>query len=476
MTPQAPADEFIAIGAGEAHRVVVWLNEGRTVHLWDRDPWLLRNLLSVHELSQQLRERQLILYLGADLVDLIGSNLPVKVHRTLGAIYRDAVQLLESSEMPTAVMVDGELMVDDVIEAFEEEGHAVYRLDVEVPSYEEITYSLMRLAPEVVASINYRSGLGALCANRRVPLLTWEIDPSVSHWQPEESNASVQLFTYRKSTLGTLRSVGFERANHLPLAANPNRRVPTAQRECPPLTFVGRSMALEGRAHRTHAETLVVPGEDARRIDEILKTQAETPNTYRIPELVAESFPQTIAASRDVNFVQLIAEMAAAQKRLAIARALRPLGLAVWGDDGWSDVPALDYRGVARHTRDLNWIYSNSIINLDMSRIYQEDIVTMRVFDALACGGFVLSPYSDELAELFEVGVELECYRSLEELLDKCRYYLADPDKTEEIARRGRARVLRDHTVRKRVRTLLASAHRQPSISVFDSRESEARR
>ncbi|MEO1174023.1 MAG: glycosyltransferase [Myxococcota bacterium] len=228
---------------------------------------------------------------------------------------------------------------------------------------------------------------------------------------------------------------------------------------------MGRSMALEGRAHRTHADTLVLSDEDPGQIDAILDAQARDWSRYRIPELVAEAFPRTIAASRDVDFVQLIAEISAAQKRMSIARALRPMGLAVWGDDGWSDVPALDYRGVARHTRDLNWIYSNSVINLDMSRLYQEDIVTMRVFDALACGGFILSPHCEELAELFEVGVEIETYDSIEELIDKCQYYLEHPEETKAIATRGRARVLRDHTIRKRVRTLLASVrgNRKPN-------------
>ena len=34
------------------------------------------------------------------------------------------------------------------------------------------------------------------------------------------------------------------------------------------------------------------------------------------------------------------------------------------------------------------------------SRFYQRDIVTMRVFDVLASGGFVLAEWSEDLAEL----------------------------------------------------------------------------
>ena len=37
------------------------------------------------------------------------------------------------------------------------------------------------------------------------------------------------------------------------------------------------------------------------------------------------------------------------------------------------------------------------------------DITPMRIFDIIACGGFVLVEYSRELDEIFEIGSEIAC-------------------------------------------------------------------
>ena len=79
----------------------------------------------------------------------------------------------------------------------------------------------------------------------------------------------------------------------------------------------------------------------------------------------------------------------------------------------------------------------------------------MRVFDVLACGGFLLAAWSEGLADLFEPGVEIETWQTIPELMDKVGFYLERPDARARLAARGRARVLRDHTVRARVREML---------------------
>ena len=94
----------------------------------------------------------------------------------------------------------------------------------------------------------------------------------------------------------------------------------------------------------------------------------------------------------------------------------------------------------------------------DVNRLYQPDIVTMRVFDVLACGGFVLAEHNDAIEELFEPGVHLDCWRDTDELLAKARHYIAHPDEARRIARAGRERVLRQHTVTQRLETMLQVA------------------
>lgn len=102
---------------------------------------------------------------------------------------------------------------------------------------------------------------------------------------------------------------------------------------------------------------------------------------------------------------------------------------------------------------DLVAMYSRSKINLGFSTCGEthsngERIVQIRLrdFEVPMSGGFYLVEHLDELQEFFEVGREIETYRSREELLDKIRFYLANDAARDRIRRAGRARCLRDHT------------------------------
>ncbi|HUT43969.1 MAG TPA: glycosyltransferase, partial [Desulfobacterales bacterium] len=150
-------------------------------------------------------------------------------------------------------------------------------------------------------------------------------------------------------------------------------------------------------------------------------------------------------------------EIAAAEKRTNYIANLGSLGVKVWGDDGWMNTEqyGVKYMGSAGHTFEINKIYSASSINVDINRLYQMDIIPMRVFDIMACGGFVLAEYSKELSNIFEIGKEVETYSTLDELVSKATYYLDHESEALEIAKRGRGAVLKNHTISGRVKYML---------------------
>jgi spore maturation protein CgeB len=86
--------------------------------------------------------------------------------------------------------------------------------------------------------------------------------------------------------------------------------------------------------------------------------------------------------------------------------------------------------------------------------------VRLREFEAPMSGAFYVTGWIEELALHYEIGREIVCYRSQEELVDLCRYYLAHPDERERIRRAGRERALRDHTWQRRFTDLFAELKR----------------
>jgi spore maturation protein CgeB len=71
----------------------------------------------------------------------------------------------------------------------------------------------------------------------------------------------------------------------------------------------------------------------------------------------------------------------------------------------------------------------------------------MRVIETTGAGGFLLTNAHPELGRFFIPGEELETYATGDELIGKIRHYLVHTPEREAIARRGRIRCLKDHSI-----------------------------
>jgi spore maturation protein CgeB len=91
--------------------------------------------------------------------------------------------------------------------------------------------------------------------------------------------------------------------------------------------------------------------------------------------------------------------------------------------------------------------------HLERDRVVQ---VRLRDFEVPMSGGFYLTEYQPELEEFFEIGREIECWRSRGELLEKIRHYLAHDDERDKIRLAGRKRCLSEHTWQRRLAAAFA--------------------
>jgi spore maturation protein CgeB len=69
----------------------------------------------------------------------------------------------------------------------------------------------------------------------------------------------------------------------------------------------------------------------------------------------------------------------------------------------------------------------------------------MRTFEVPACGGFMLAERTQEHLEIFKEDEEIVCFSTVEELVDKVRYYSNNDRARQTIAKAGYERVLNDH-------------------------------
>lgn len=472
--PDAPL--VLCVGAASPAGLRDALAAGRTLWLWERSAPLLRAFLTAVDVADALRDGRLRLACDLDLLDLrLPEGTPVVAHPLLGPRYARELAWLAHRPARRALVVDGGLMVEEVSRALAAEGYGLWTWETGRLPPEELERIALSFRPERVFVVNHAPGVpeAVEALTARLPGLhldVWEIDPSIEPIRPPRRPVPhTTVHTWRKLHVPLFQAAGY-RASWLPLASDPDWRRPvtlTPDEQATygaPVTFVGRSMLLEGKRYQKELVARIAATRRGERATEeaaalvagVLAEQRQTPEVYRLPALLRERCPELPAPSpdrREADPAALAGEVAAAELRLSVVATLGRFGAHVWGDEGWKAVVphGVTWRGPAGHAQQLPRIYSNGGIHVDIGRIYQLDIVTLRVFDVLACGGFLLAHHNAELEELFVVGEELETWRTLPELVEKVRHYLDRPEDRQRIAAAGRARVLRDHTVRGRL-------------------------
>lgn len=486
-TAAQPGPPLVVLGVGDGALISALLQAGHSLSAWEPDASVLYEALGAAELAEALGDGRLRLQLGPDLLRARGQPARDLVHPVVEHSHGPQLRALRARpQAPVALVCSGGLFVNDLCAALEGQGWLPWVIETNGLALEELTYAMQLSAAKLVARINTMQGLTDLCNSMGVPLLVWEIDPCLDHILPPKRPAPrAWIFTYREQNVRSYRSRGHLHVEHLPLAAPPHRRPLSDEEMADPrwmpadglgwqtgLSFVGGSLLPKVQLYVDAAKELTAayllahgrPAEAAPiLLDQLVAIQRQNFDQWRLPALLDGALPglrDWVRRERGgVDLALWLGELVAAERRLSHVKALGPLGIQVWGDAGWQRVhgEGVVYRGFAGHVHQLTRIYNGAQIHIDINRIYQRDIITMRVFDVLASGGFLLAEHSPGLERCFVVGKEIEVWRTQAELVAKARHYLARPEAARRIAEAGRARVLRDHQFEDRVRHMLGA-------------------
>lgn len=151
-----------------------------------------------------------------------------------------------------------------------------------------------------------------------------------------------------------------------------------------------------------------------------------------------------------------------ASQMACLLSGLRRKKIQIFGGDGWKNFfgnyqesyPRLDY------ATELPAACAASKIVFCYTKWQFPGAVHERPLIALGCGGFPLTDYREEIEDLFRPG-EIVAYRSIEEAHSLIDHYLDHETERRAVVERGRARVLSEHTYRRRMQALVDTLSRQ---------------
>ncbi|WP_418791010.1 glycosyltransferase family protein [Phosphitispora sp. TUW77] len=371
---------------------------------------------------------------------------------------------------------------DDICEAFTELGLKVAKLKLD-PDPAKLTEVLKKRAPRFLFSINFDPYILQIAEFLKLPYVSWTVDtPCFSLFNEKNKSPWALLFVYESEVCERLRKNGFDNVYYLPAAANSARfdRVLSSgadvERYSCDISFVGTTGVVNEyrKFFLDH-----VDGYLKDLINRISVDQLNRPERYLVPELIksyseknsiditSQVYEKSLIRLGGENYIPdderfavvLAKEICSYWRKKIISRIAGSHEIHVYGDAEWGlfePAPSgLKYCGQARHFEDLPGIYKGSKINLNLTRIYVESGLPMRVFDVLASGGFLLTNHKNDLDRLFKPGREMVEFYDDKEMMEAIEYYLEHEGERQEIAARGYVAVKERHTFEHRMREVL---------------------
>ncbi len=344
---------------------------------------------------------------------------------------------------------------------------------------ELISHAIETIHPVFIFSINFFPAIAEVCHIYKTLYLCWTVDSPIL----ELFSNSIQYQTNRIFLFDKEQHKYFSRYNpncihHLPLAAASERfdRVISSitqedkQKYCSDISFVGSLYTEKNPLHNI----TTLPDYASGYINGIVEASLKVYGYNFTEEILTEQIINSIKeadtlfhypgnsitdASHYIVAHQYIGMQIAETERI---RTLNELGKS-FHVDLYTRSDSSPLHGVHIHNgvktlTEMPKIFHLSKINLNMTIKPIQTGLPLRIFDILGCGGFLMTNFQSELLDHFEIGVDLEAYTSLEELLDKCAYYLSHEDKRKQIAWNGYKKVKTCHSYQTRILELIKKA------------------
>lgn len=104
---------------------------------------------------------------------------------------------------------------------------------------------------------------------------------------------------------------------------------------------------------------------------------------------------------------------------------------------GEHQLPGVLNLGIVDYLSEMPMVFKCSKINLNITLRTIKKGVPQRVLDILGCGSLALTNYQEDLDKHFKDNENILIYRSMEEALDKCNFYLKNEKEAERVRKNG---------------------------------------
>ncbi|MBR5565692.1 MAG: glycosyltransferase [Roseburia sp.] len=381
----------------------------------------------------------------------------------------------------------GSICEPDILHTLNELGHSTTQITEEIynknlswgNSARLVSQVLLSQAHDCVFTINFFPAISDVCNIFKIPYISWIVDsPVMELFTKSIQNPCNRVFCFDKAQYLDIAHLNPGHIFHYPLAVNVQDKQTVIQQATPALrnhfqsdvSFVGSLYTEKCPYDKIKNLTPYSEG----YLNGIMAAQEKVYGYYFIDELLTDDIilefkknlegyyksPFQNFLTDKITISQLyVGNKISALERVHVMETLSkhfPIDLYTGSDT--SGLPKVHNRGFAKTLTEMPIIFHESKINLNITSKAIRSGIPLRVFDIMACEGFVLSNYQPELAEFFEAGADFDYYSNQDELLEKTDYYLRHTNARKEIAHNAFEKISTEYNYLKRFDELLQIA------------------
>lgn len=321
---------------------------------------------------------------------------------------------------------------------------------------------------EFVFSINYIPVLSKVCQRNGVKYISWSVDsPLATLYSKTITNECNYFFTFDKVQMEEAVGLGASHVRHMPLGTG-MKDLGEPDEYKADISFLGNLYNTDNTDMFSCIHTL--PDRLLGYFNGIMQAQLQIYGYNFLSDVISEEIwketrravviensPEYVDAYKQ-HFLDMLNRHISRLERKKVLETIgnkRKMDLYTGSDISEIHASGIVNKGYADYFQDMPVIFNTSKINLNITSKSIVSGIPLRVFDIMGCGGFVLSNYQPELAELFENGKEVVLYESIADMEEKIEYYLVHEEERREIAREGCRKVQEKYRFEMRVSEIL---------------------
>lgn len=326
---------------------------------------------------------------------------------------------------------------------------------------------------DLLFSVNYWPLLSVICQEAQIPYVAWCYDAPLNTENIEETlgNDVNHVFCFDRMQASSYQNQGFSTVSHLPLGIYV-KRLSQIHEDSPKCIPYRSQVSFVGKLYQSVADWLMLHSDEYCRgyLQSLINVQRELYGINIIDQSLTDNFMkrmnETFAWSADSQKVTLRPEQVGFALNCEATRRDRIILLSLCGARFHTKLftydtsfpmknvelcPPVDY------LHQMPYVFAASKVNLNISLRSIQTGIPLRALDIMGCGGFLMSNYQEELEEHFQDGTDAVLYESIEDALEKIKFYLAREDLRKQIAQNGRKKTFENFDLRERLAIMFRS-------------------